>query len=61
MLADAAGWFFPITSLSAATVERARALIALNGLDGSLRRTVVDMTDELERRLAVVEKYTRPH
>ena len=60
VLADAAGWFFPITALAAATVDRARALIALGGLDSSLRRTVVDMTDELERRLAVKDKYSGP-
>ncbi|PRZ43132.1 membrane alanyl aminopeptidase [Antricoccus suffuscus] len=60
VLADAAGWFFPITSLSPGTLDQCRALIQTEGLEGSLRRTVVDMTDELERRLAVRERYAAP-
>ena len=53
LLADVAEAFFPITSLDDATLDRARTLIALDGLDLSLRRKVVDMTDELEHRIAV--------
>ena len=34
-------------------MARARALIDLEGLDASIRRRVVDLTDELERRLAI--------
>ncbi|GAB3789055.1 aminopeptidase N [Nocardioides ungokensis] len=53
VLADAAQDFFPTTSLTEETVARARALIDLEGLDASIRRRVVDLTDELERRLAI--------
>ena len=53
VLADVAEAFFPLTSLDDATLERARALIARPDLDSSLRRRVVDTTDELEHRLAV--------
>ncbi|MFC6285301.1 aminopeptidase N [Nocardioides sp. GCM10027113] len=53
LLADAAEAFFPITSLRDDTLARARALVAAPGLEASLRRKVVDLADELERRLAV--------
>ncbi len=57
LLADAAESFFPITSLTDKTLARARALIDLDGLDLSLRRQVVDRTDELARRIAVRQTY----
>ena len=57
LLADAAEAFFPITSLTDKTLARARALIDLEGLDLSLRRQVIDRTDELARRIAVRRTY----
>jgi aminopeptidase N len=60
LLADAAEAFFPITSLTDKTLDRARALIDLEGLDLSLRRQVVDRTDQLARRIAVRRAYPRP-
>ena len=53
VLADAAQDFFPTTSLTEETVAKAHALIDLEGLDRSIRRRVVDLTDELEHRLAI--------
>ena len=60
LLADAAEAFFPMTSLTDRTLARARALIDLEGLDPSLRRQVVDRTDELARRIAVRRAYAVP-
>jgi aminopeptidase N len=60
VLGDVTESFFPITSLSADTVAKADALIATEGLDLTIRRNVVDMTDELRRRIAVHEKYATP-
>jgi aminopeptidase N len=60
LLADAAEAFFPITSLTDKTLSRARALIDLEGLDLSLRRQVVDRTDELARRIAIRQAFARP-
>jgi aminopeptidase N len=57
VLAGVAQAYFPITSLTDATLARARALVRAEGLDPSLRRRVVDMTDELERRMAVLWEY----
>ncbi|MFC4785130.1 aminopeptidase N [Nocardioides sp. MAHUQ-72] len=57
VLAEAAQFFFPTTSLTEETVEKARALIALEGLDPSIQRRAVDLTDELERRLAIRRAY----
>ncbi len=57
LLADAAEHFFPITALSEETLRKAKALSDLEGLDGSMRRRVVDRTDELERRLAIRRAY----
>ena len=60
MLADAAESFFPITSLTDKTLARARGCVDADGLDPSLRRAVVDRTDELARRLAVRQAYPAP-
>ena len=53
VLADAAGWFFPSTSLTEETLARATALAGEEGLDLSIRRRLVDLADELAHRLAV--------
>ncbi|CAB4714931.1 MAG: aminopeptidase N [Actinobacteria bacterium] len=60
VLADAAEAFFPTTPVDAGTVERARALIADPALDASMRRRVIDETDDLVRRLAVRAAYPHP-
>ncbi|CAI9414324.1 aminopeptidase N [Nocardioides sp. T2.26MG-1] len=53
VLADAAGWFFPLLFETTDTLERARALIADEAFDLAMRRRVVDLADELERRIAI--------
>ena len=60
VLATAANAFFPITSLTDKTLARARELIDLDGLDLTLRRAVVDRTDDLARRMAVRQAYPSP-
>ncbi|WP_457206956.1 aminopeptidase N [Nocardioides sp. P5_C9_2] len=50
VLADAACWFFPITSRDPATVNRADRLSGDESLDLSLRRQLRVMADELRRR-----------
>ncbi len=57
VLADAAGWFFPTTSLTDETVAKSQALISRPGLDLSIQRRLVDLADELERRLAIRRAY----
>ncbi|GAA1092619.1 aminopeptidase N [Nocardioides dubius] len=52
--------FFPLAPLSAQIAEQAEGLIASGDLDVTVRRRLVDATDELRRRLAVVEKYGAP-
>ncbi len=52
-LADGADSFFPVTAVDEPTLALARALIADEGVDASIRRRVVDATDDLEHRLAV--------
>jgi aminopeptidase N len=59
MLADAAEYFFPTTSLTRHTLARAQALIGDGDLDPSIRRRLVDEADDLERKLAVLEAYPR--
>ena len=49
--------FFPLTALHADTLAAAKALLASDHLDPALRRAVVDAADELERRLAVRDRY----
>ena len=57
VLADAARDFFPRLSVDRATVERAHRLAGEESLDLSLRRALVDSTDELERALRVREEF----
>ncbi|WP_238473664.1 ERAP1-like C-terminal domain-containing protein [Nocardioides cavernaquae] len=57
VLGQVASAFFPMTSLSRSTLARANAALATSGLDATVRRRLVDDTDELSRRLAVVAAY----
>jgi aminopeptidase N len=57
VLADAAMWFFPLLDESPQNLERARALIARADFDPAMRRRVVDLADELERRIAIRAAY----
>ena len=57
VLAESAGEFFPITSLTEDTLERARALLGDESIDAGIRRQLVDRTDELARRLAVTRTF----
>jgi aminopeptidase N len=59
VLADAAEHFFPRTSMTQETLDRAEALIADADLDLSIRRRLVDEADTLQRKLAVLDAY--PH
>ncbi len=49
VLGDAVRSFFPITALSDDVVARAERLLASDDLDLAVRRSLVDMTDELHR------------
>jgi aminopeptidase N len=60
VLADAARWFFPLIFDTAETLERARELIARDDFDAAMRRRVIDLADELERRIAIRTAYPRP-
>ena len=53
VLADAAGWFFPLQDETPENLARARALIDRADFDPAMRRRVVDLADELERRIAI--------
>ena len=57
VLADAAASYFPTTSETPETLARAQELIARDDLEPSLRRRVVDLADELGRRLAIRAAY----
>jgi aminopeptidase N len=57
VLGQVASAFFPMTALSGSTLAAARAVLGRSDLDTTLRRRLVDDTDELERRLAVVAAY----
>ena len=57
VLADAARAFFPRLAVSGDTVQKATALIDEESLDLSLRRALVDSTDELVRGLRVRERF----
>jgi aminopeptidase N len=60
VLAETAENFFPVTSMSEATLAKAQALIADERLDPSIRRRVVDEADQLARMLAVRKAFPRP-
>jgi aminopeptidase N len=60
VLADATEFFFPRTSVTQETLDRARAMAADEGLDLSVRRRLADEADTLARKLAVLEAYPRP-
>ncbi|WP_248581730.1 aminopeptidase N [Nocardioides sp. InS609-2] len=60
VLGDAVRSFFPITALSDDVVAHAELLIAGGVLDLTVRRGLVDMTDELTRRIAVTKAYGGP-
>jgi aminopeptidase N len=57
VLGQVASAFFPMTSLTQSTVDQASAALAQTDLDPTIRRRLVDDTDELRRRLAVVAAY----
>ena len=57
MLGDAAQVFFPLTALTAETLAAAKTLLDSDSLDPALRRAVIDSTDELERRLAIRDRF----
>jgi aminopeptidase N len=56
LVADAARWFFPLTSLTDETASRAEAMAADEDLDHTLRRQLAIMADEVRRRIAVRSK-----
>ena len=60
VLADAAMWFFPLVFETTDTLERARELIGREDFDLAMRRRVVDLADELERRIAIRAAYPQP-
>jgi aminopeptidase N len=57
VLADAAQAFFPAVFEDDATLAKARALLAVDDFDPSMRRRVVDQADELARRIAIAKAY----
>jgi aminopeptidase N len=57
VLADAAREFFPRLAVDRTTLRLAQALAGRETLDLSLRRAVVDCTDDLERALRVRETF----
>ncbi|WP_240641006.1 aminopeptidase N [Nocardioides ferulae] len=59
VLADAAHFFFPATSLTEETLSRTRALADDPEVDPSLRRRLLDQADGLARRLAVRRAYPK--
>ncbi len=55
VLGQATRAFFPLTALDRRTVDLARRTLSDDSLDLTLRRTLVDETDELEHRLSARE------
>ena len=53
LVADAACWFFPLTSLTDETLARSQEMADDEGLDHTLRRQLAIMADEVRRRIAV--------
>jgi aminopeptidase N len=60
VLADATEFFFPVTSLSETTLDRARLLASDTALDLSVRRRLGDAADDLARKLAIRTAYPSP-
>jgi len=60
MLAEAAAHFYPRLALDPATLEAAERVLAEDGLDAGLRRTLTDETDDLRRGLRALEAYAGP-
>jgi aminopeptidase N len=56
-LADAGHFFFPITIVSEDTLARAEAVLADPSLNPSIRRVLVDASDELRCRLTARTRY----
>ena len=57
VLAQAAEAFFPAGATDEETLARARAAIEQPGLDLSLRRVLVDCTDQLARAQAIMQRF----
>ncbi|WP_067441838.1 aminopeptidase N [Nocardioides jensenii] len=53
VLGDVTKYFFPLTALSSETLGQADVLLERADLDLTVRRNLIDMTDELRRRLAI--------
>jgi aminopeptidase N len=53
VLGDVTTSFFPTTALTPETLTEAERVIEARGLDLTIRRNLVDRTDELRRRLAI--------
>ena len=56
-LAEGGAAFYPMTHPTSDTVDRARELLGSDDLEPSLRRQVIDRTDDLVRRVAVRERF----
>ncbi|MCW2856291.1 MAG: Membrane alanyl aminopeptidase Metallo peptidase family [Marmoricola sp.] len=57
VLADAALFFYPITSITGTTLRRTDELIADEALNKSMRRVLIDAGDELRSRLRTRKRY----
>ncbi len=57
VLGDVTQAFFPTTALAPETLSAAERVIEAPGLDLTIRRKLVDCTDELRRRLAIRARY----
>ena len=57
MLGDVTESYFPMTSLVPETLAEAERVIDADGLDLTIRRKLVDSTDELRRRLAIRREF----
>ena len=60
MLAEAAAHFYPRLALAATTLRAAAGVLAGDGLDPRLRRTLADQTDDLRRGLRALEALVGP-
>lgn len=57
VLGQVASAFFPMPALGQSTLAAANAALAQSDLDATLRRRLLDDTDEMARRLAVLAAY----